>query len=425
MRRVGLAALSAKFRGTAPSILPRLSATMSRRKRILLRIALVWISLEVVCGLALLVASKGLGLSHDPIRLELTEPQRENVQRLLGGEFAYTAHHPVTGWAPPPNANVGLYQTNSQGIRSRREFPRRRSRGTSRIAAFGDSFTHCDDVTNTDAWPALVDKELPHAEVLNFGVPAFGPDQAWLRYRDLGRKFRPDVVLIGMMSENINRVINVFRPFYSASYQMVLTKPRYLVIAGDMVLAPNPLPSVAAYRSLLDAPEETLERIGANDGHFNSRSHEHLVDLVPSARFSRMFLDVLRHRFGSSILPGTKKYRANSEAYRVADEVLRGFYAQAEKDSARAVIVFLPNLADIERARQDPATTSYTELLQGLSADGLRVLDLAPTFTLAKEDLVDLVTGPWKHYSPRGNRLVAAAVADYLREQELDGPRRR
>ena len=398
---------------------------MTRRKRILLRIAVMWIALEIVTGIALLVASGGLGLAHDPVRLDLTEAQRANVHRLLEGKFLYTAHHPVTGWAPPPNANVGLYQTNSHGIRSRREFAFRRPRGTLRIAAFGDSFTHCDDVSNANAWPTLVDQELAHAEVLNFGVPAFGPDQAWLRYRDLGRKFRPDVVLIGMMSENVQRVINVFRPFYSASYQMVLTKPRYMVVADNLVLLPNPMPAVASYRSLLDAPAETLERIGANDGHFQSRSHQHLLDFVPSMRFSRLVLDVMRRRFGSAILPGTEKYRVDSDVYRVTDGVLRGFYAQAKKDSARPVVVFLPNLADIERARRDASTCSYAELADGLRRDGLRVLDLAPAFAASNEELVDLVTGPWKHYSPLGNRIVAKAVATYLREHGLDGPKRR
>ena len=78
-----------------------------------------------------------------------------------------------------------------------------------------------------------------------------GPGQALLRYRRDGVKFHPHVVLIGFMSENINRVVNTFRPFYFPRSGVPFSKPRFALRGGDLVLIPNPLQSEEAYRELL------------------------------------------------------------------------------------------------------------------------------------------------------------------------------
>ena len=56
-----------------------------------------------------------------------------------------------------------------------------------RLAVFGDSFTHCDEITYQNCWTSRLESLWPNTEVLNFGVPGFGPDQAWLRYQRDGR----------------------------------------------------------------------------------------------------------------------------------------------------------------------------------------------------------------------------------------------
>jgi hypothetical protein len=51
--------------------------------------------------------------------------------------------------------------------------------------------------------------------------------RAYLRYHQEGKRFRPHVVLIGFMSENIRRAVTVYRPFYQPESRAPLAKPRF------------------------------------------------------------------------------------------------------------------------------------------------------------------------------------------------------
>ena len=51
-------------------------------------------------------------------------------------------------------------------------------------------------------------------EVLNLGVGGYGTDQAFLKYKLTQKNLDADMVLIGYMTENCNRNVNTYRPFY-------------------------------------------------------------------------------------------------------------------------------------------------------------------------------------------------------------------
>jgi hypothetical protein len=77
----------------------------------------------------------------------------------------------------------GLYVSNSAGIRSNREYNLIAPPGVTRIVAFGDSFTHGDEVPNQETWEYLLEQSRDEVEVMNFGVQGYGADQAYLRYK--------------------------------------------------------------------------------------------------------------------------------------------------------------------------------------------------------------------------------------------------
>ena len=52
----------------------------------------------------------------------------------------------------------------------------------------------------------------------------------------------PNVVLIGVITDDVLRGVNVFRPFFAPTTGHVLTKPRFLLDGtGTLELLPNPL----------------------------------------------------------------------------------------------------------------------------------------------------------------------------------------
>src|SRR5439155_12092273 len=106
---------------------------------------------------------------------------------------------------------VVLFQLTSYSGRS--GIPAATTASVVRIAAFGDSFTHCDGVANSFTWEYLLERLNPALEVLNFGVGGYGTDQALLRYELEGMAFHPHIAILGFLPENIHRVVSVFRSF--------------------------------------------------------------------------------------------------------------------------------------------------------------------------------------------------------------------
>src|SRR6185312_6104743 len=79
------------------------------------------------------------------------------------------------------------------------------------LSLYGDSFVFGVEVSNTAAWGNQLAKKL-NCKVLNFGVGAYGTDQAYLRF--MANSNDPSgVVVLGILSENIVRNVNQNRAF--------------------------------------------------------------------------------------------------------------------------------------------------------------------------------------------------------------------
>ena len=195
-----------------------------------------WVILFIISyGLVELCSYGGLNLlpkyrdiSFQPDDL-LSQKQIDSIKRIIEQKTNYTVFSSTLGWSIKQNGYSKLYKSNSQGLRSNREYELTPPHGISRITTFGDSFTHCDDVNNNETWQAIIESYQSNLEVLNFGVPGYGLDQAYLRYLEDGSQYESHITLIGFMSENIYRNVNTFRPFYYKTTGIPLAKPRFLI----------------------------------------------------------------------------------------------------------------------------------------------------------------------------------------------------
>ena len=95
-----------------------------------------------------------------------------------------------------------------------------------------------------------MESEDPEVEVLNYGVGGYGIDRAYLRYLSEGAELHPRVVMMGFTTDDIGRVVNVYRGFID-SRSSVLFKPRFLIDArNELTLLEPPLKSRADYGRL-------------------------------------------------------------------------------------------------------------------------------------------------------------------------------
>ena len=139
-----------------------------------------------------------------------TRVVRELLSNQQDGRLAIDS---VLGWRARSGYSSANHTISMQGLRGDREYSQMPGPGVARIAAYGDSFTYGSEVSNSESWPAQMEQAFPHVEVLNYGVPGFGTDQAYIRYMQEGRELSPSIVLISFAPVDIRRAVNVYRRF--------------------------------------------------------------------------------------------------------------------------------------------------------------------------------------------------------------------
>lgn len=376
------------------------------------------VAIELASGTGLFLLGRFRDIRYRPTQIDsLDTRHRDILERIIGDSTRYTTFSPSLGWTIKPyGEEPPRYRANRDGLRGRRDYDRVPPAGVVRLAAFGDSFTHGDGVTDEETWESVLERSTDGVEVLNFGVGGYGLDQALLRWRAEGVPFRPDVVLIGLMSENLLRHVNVYRPFYTPNTGVPLAKPRFVLSADSLVLIPNPARSIDDYRMLLSDTTTTLERFGRRDSHVHWYDRGSPLDWSPTVRLLKAGL--------KSVLSPSRRvtldraYRPNSEPFRLTLALIDRFAREVRTAGANPVVLLFPSRDDL--AGLATGRLVYRDFADSLRAHNLAVIDLADGFDPCRRgcDLDRLAPG---HYSAEGNQLVATVIGRRLRELNLLG----
>jgi hypothetical protein len=339
----------------------------------------------------------GRPLPPDPIPLAST---RRHLAAYLASQESFLVYDPDTGWAPRPGGRSGPFHANADGLRDERDFPEEATPGVLRVAIFGDSYTFGDEVAFADTWGEHLEADLAArgvpAEVLNFGVSAYGMDQAYLRWKQIGRRFHPDVVVFGLQPENALRNLNVFRSLYFHNTGVPLSKPRFVLREGG--LEPINLPALpperveAALAGLRDDP------LGRDDAFLALYPrpwwrHSRLAALVAATLAPELRLDV--------------ETLGRSEETRVlARRVLAEFAADARGRGAAFLFAYMPMQSDL-RVRLRGGTPWDEDIVRDAGA-------IAPVVGLgsAVAPLRDDDFHPGGHWAARLDRAIAAALVE-------------
>jgi hypothetical protein len=395
-------------------------ATLSIRKKLafsLVLLAVLWLLVELTCLGGLWYLKRYKNVQYQPRLVEHLSDKHQAVLGIhLGNDTSYMMFDPELGWTLRPNSVKALYRSNSKGLRATREYEMQPPPDKVRIAAFGDSFTHGDSVATGGTFEEQLETLDPGFEVMNFGIPGSDPGQGLMRYRREGTRYRPSIVLIGCMSENVNRMVNTFRPFYFSTSGLPFSKPRFALERGKLVLIPNPLRSADAYRELLRDPARILPRLGEHDYFYRRNRRRSRGDFLPSVRFARVILD----QYFDQPIYLHDQYNTRSEAYQVTFRVLDQFYREALAHGSLPIIVLFPQRREI-RLHRDGKPVTYQPLLDELRRKGYRVIDLADGFQKYDPQL-ELLKTRFVHYPAEGNKIVAEWIRDVLAQQGLTSP---
>lgn len=137
-----------------------------------------------------------------------------------------------------------LVRTNESGFRSEREFATAKQPGKSRILLFGDSYTAGDGVSNSKRYGDQLELILSDVEVFNFALPGSGTDQQFLTFRHFASAIEHDLVIVGVLVENIRRIVARYRIYRSPDgIERAYPKPYFTLKDRDeLILHHVPVP---------------------------------------------------------------------------------------------------------------------------------------------------------------------------------------
>ncbi len=347
-----------------------------------------------------------------------TKSLEQKLAHYKKQKTSYTHYDPDLGWAVRPNSQSanGLYYSNSAGVRTsstRKEITPNPLPGTLRIAIFGDSFTHGDDVPYEESWGTILEKTLnakgQRVEVVNLGGQGYAIDQAFLRWRKHGKPLHPHLVIFGFQNSNVKRSMNLIRMLYSPDTGVIFSKPRFILRNDELHLTNVPT-----------VPPEQLVSIFEHFENWENKDHEFFYQ---KANYEDSPLYV--SRLASFIITGVSvKFSPRRKGYdffardsisrNIVSRIIQEFKQEVEEIGGRFLIVHLPTKKPIKRLLNE-RELKYQDLLEELQAT-FELIDPSQEFIRQAEEssLDHLFSDRSSHYSKAGNQIVGGAIAKAL-----------
>jgi lysophospholipase L1-like esterase len=368
--------------------------------------------LAASCAVALLVVEVALRLTTSSVPAAPPEQGRGKASRF----------DPLLGWANKEGARTRLetpefsaeVTINSKGLRGR-EVPYERTPGRPRIALLGDSFAWGFGVSDDEVIAVRLEEALGGAvEALNMGTIGFGTDQELLFYRQEGRRYAPDVVLLVFCSNDVTNNVSDRDRWYG--------KPRFVIEGDSLRLTNVPISSETSWDAWLteyrpDQPGAPAQAGGAAPGGGVARGKFVLRRTFRSYGFLLERWQSLRQRlemtrpglFADGFSPWL------DDSWRITFRLIEELRDEVEAGGARFVVLNVPRL---EQMWYDSWVRPNVTLAAFCEGAHIAYYDFTPAFRRAPnaERMFFRRDG---HWNADGHRFAAERLAEFLKAEGL------
>ena len=308
-------------------------------------------------------------------------------------ERIWTEYHPTLGWFHQKSKKAVLIKdgwsvevnTNATGMRGVKNYSIEKPAHVTRIMSLGDSFVFGFGVKDNETFSARLEQSNPNLEVLNFGVAGYGLDQILLSYREMGRQYKPDLVIIGIFPEQFWRST---RAFTDAGY----AKPYYALSGEHLVLHNVPTPQ----------PFEL--------------KHNQFPDLIETNDVKDFFeKSILYRSFRRSLIRMGKEFGWVDPEWILGRRLLKTLITDIKADQAQVVLVIIPPDRWVKSARLDSLRRS---LLRFAQREQVPMIDLTPFFfkAIQQSDITEYyIKNDW-HWTAKGHQLATSILNDFILE---------
>lgn len=202
-----------------------------------------------------LVATAAKNATALLIGLAISFALLEGSARIMAsslGVSPYMQYHETLGWTATPAATKRhrsktppfdvVYEINANGYRGT-YYDRAKPVGTRRIVLLGDSVGFGWGIDEGQHFAALLDEALEDTQVINLSLSGYGTDQEYLRLREEGLTFDPDLVILQVTPNDFDEIQYAF---YNQK-----PKPQFVLQPAGALLLTN-VPVVGNSRHALE-----------------------------------------------------------------------------------------------------------------------------------------------------------------------------
>ncbi|HIA36774.1 MAG TPA: SGNH/GDSL hydrolase family protein [Flavobacteriales bacterium] len=342
---------------------------------------------------------------------------KKNVDEYLASTNSFCIYDPLLGWCNNPSfrSEDGNYCHDMHGIRTADSinYTINKEPNTLRIALLGDSYIYGAEVNFENTIGCFLEKILREnnidAEVLNFGVGAYGIDQAYLCWEKTAYKFEPDIVIFGFQPENVARNVNLIRALYSKKEALPFFKPRFVLDGKTITLinAPTPIP---------DSLPAKLKNMAA----WNLSKHETFYN--PDDYMDSFWLKSKIVSYGLDLLAENRFniyenerpfYSLENEPSNLTLKIIDRLRREVQANGADFFIMHIPRNLDINVLLNDESL-SYEYLYKQLMSENNVIHPESELIKAAKLHSTNSLYAPSQHYSKKGNFIIATETAKVI-----------
>lgn len=395
----------------------------SRYYRMIVAMNIITVFLMLVTAeLALRAISRSTSQAVTVLGMELLPKNWGKIvlhyRKLLNSEtrqFTYVVYDDIMGWTVGPNkqSSDGMYWSSSEGIRAlQAEVTFADSTERARIALIGDSFAFSQDVKYEDSWGYLLEQALDSKfQVLNFGVPGYAVDQAYLRYEKDVLKWKPKIIIFGFIANDVMRSMTVYPFIKFPRWNWPYSKPRFILRDGSLVrINVPPLPPEAIFSR--ESPSE-LPFVEYDSGYKQNEWHKSQFQVSYLIR-----LLITKFPRWIEVSPDISIDALVS----VNASILKDFVRSARQRGVIPIVTYFPSQIDFAPPEVRRVVSEFgiaKQLLQVLQQANFPYTDLTPCLEELNPD--DRFVPQKSHYSPQANAAVASCLRKVVTEV-LDQP---
>jgi hypothetical protein len=289
------------------------------------------------------------------------------------------------------------------------------------MATFGDSYTFCAEVNDDETWQSLLAQQFAK-NIYNFGNGGYGVDQSYLRFKEDFPRVKTPLVVLGLITENFNRIASGYRKFYIPSTGIPATKPRFAVSNGRLTLIENPIQHVEDLVKLKD--KLFIEELSRDDFWFNQAGRPRFKFPFSALFLQKNIRNELRHgKSGDATgmrAPVILKYPFDQKEYRlIMYAILDSFVSDARTLQAVPIVLYLPDRHDLEfRIKNGVNIQPMQALIEFCRVRQYHIYSPIDDFLREiklDQNIVLFTRGG--HYTAKGNSILAKNFHDYIKDK--------